>query len=310
MPLSAQVHVNRPLSNISIAYQVQGLIADQVAKAVPVKHESDSYFVYTKDNFRLDETRRANGAESNKALWNLSTATYSLQFHALHDVISDRDRDNADEALRLDVDAVEMLTGKILLRKEQVFSDLIGTAANWGSRSSMTSTFAWNVQTTLSNPIPFMDSAASAILYASGQRANVGVLDDRTFKAAKEHGSIVDRVKYTSPDSVTKELLARLFNLDNLYVSSAVRNTADEGQADSMSLLLTDCAWVGYVEMNPGLKKASALYQFVKSSEGLTARVKKWRKEELESDVVEVQTNFDIKAVASDCAFHINDTVQ
>ena len=78
----------------------------------------------------------------------------------------------------------------------------------------------------------------------------------------------------------------------------------------SVGFMMTDCAWIGYVEPNPGLKKPSALYTLVQSETGMKAKVKKWRDEEREGDYVEVGTKYEAKIVASDCAYIIANTVQ
>lgn len=311
MPLSKQIHVDKALSNISIAYRNTDLIADMISPLVPVVHDTDKYFVYSKDNLRLEESFRANKAVAREVDWNLSTATYALEKHALKHLITDDDRANADEAINLEIDATEMLTDKILLRREKSVIDLIHTTANWSNVTSLTSTYAWNADTTLSNPIKFVDSACSVILAGTGKRANTMVINDSTFRAAKEHVSIIDRVKYTSMDSVTEDILAKLFNIGKVYVSRAIINTQDEGASvGSVGFMMTDCAWIGYVEPTPGLKKPSALYTMVQSENGMKAKVKKWRDEEREGDYIEVGTKYNAKIVASDCAYIIANTVQ
>jgi len=310
MPLSGQIHRDKTLENISVAYRSERLIADLLAPRVDVKHETDLYFVYAKNSLSLPETLRANGAVANQADWDVSTASYSLAEHALKHLVTDRDRSNADPAIKLDIDATEYLTEKILLRKEVDLANLVTTDGNWANETSLTSTLAWSANTTLSNPITFIDTATSVIALNSGKLPNTVVINDPTFRAAKEHTSIVDRVKYTSADSVTEAMLAKLFNVPRILVAGGIRNTAGEGLADSMGWIWTDMAFVAYIEPNPGLKKPSALYQFTKSEFGNPYKVKKWREEERNGDFVEVGTMYQHKVVASDCAYIIQNTIQ
>jgi len=310
MPSSQQIHRDRPLENISVAYKSERLIADRLAPRVPVVHESDTYFVYAKDSLTLPQTIRANGASANEASWNISTSSYVLTQHALKGLVTDRDRSNADEAIRLDIDITEYLTEKILMRKEIDLANIVTTAANWANATSLSSTLAWNQNTTLSNPIAYVDSACSVVASQSGKIPNTVVLNDPTFRAAKEHISIVDRIKYTSPDSVTDQILAKLFNVQQVLVAGGIQNTGQEGQADSMGWIWTDMAFVAYIEQNPGLRKPSALYQFTKTEFGNPYKVKRWREEEREGDFIEVSSLFQNKVVASDCAYIIVNTVQ
>lgn len=311
MPTNSQVHNSKPLENISVAYANQSFIANMLSPNVPVKHETDDFFVYSKDSLIIPDTKRADGAPSREASFSLSTSSYTVTQHSLSDIITDRKRQNADPAIDLEKDTTEYLTEKIMMRKEYDILTAIGTKSNWAAEYSLTSTFAWNANTTLSNPIDFALSAGSTIAKNSGYLPNVCAVDYSTFLALKKHVSIVDRIKYTSPESVSEGLIARLFEVDKLLVSRAVYNANEEGMADSMTFMMTDCAWFGYVEKSPGLKKASALYTFVTTNANNSPMsVKKWRDDDRGGDKVEVSHMYQHKIVASDCAFYIGNTIQ
>lgn len=305
MPRPSQVHVSKALENISVAYMPQGLIAPDVSPSVPVVHESDTYFVYSKDNLRLLSTIWADGDVSNRSAWNLSTSTYTLNRHGLHDLVTDRMRDNADKAIKPDVDMTEALTGQIKLRMEVDLFTLINTANAWANNTSLSSTQVWSANTTLSNPIQFVDSATVSIRRRSGMIANTVVLNDGGFKAAKEHTSVVDRIKYTSAESVSPDLLASLFDVDKVLVSRAVQNTADEGIADVLADVATDTAFVAYIERSPGLKKPSAFYTFTKDGGTRPYKVRTYRDDPREGDVIEVSSMYQIRVISSDCGYPI-----
>jgi hypothetical protein len=227
----------------------------------------------------------------------------------LRDIVTDRQRRNADTPIKPDVDTTELLTGQILLRREIDLAGVVQTAANWANTTSLTSTLSWSQNTTLSNPITVVDSATSAIRRNSGKRANVIAIDDTTFKAAKEHTSIVDRIKYTSAQSVTPQMLAGLFNIEKVLVAGAVQNTGQEGLADSLGDIWTDTAFIGYVESSPGLKKPSALFTMVQNGYSEPYVVTKYREEPRKGDWIEVETAFQHKVVASDCGYLIVNTI-
>lgn len=308
MPRSSQVHEDRALEKISVAYMPQGLIAQDLSPVVPVQHESDKYYVFSKDNLRIPHTIWGDGDEANRSIWNLSTASYLQERHGLQDIVTDRQKSNADKAIRPEIDMTEALTGQIKLRYELDLITLIHTAANFGQTTSLSSTQVWTANTTLSNPITFIDSATTSIRRRSGMNANVVVIRDGSFKAAKEHVSIVDRIKYTSADSVSPAMLANLFTVDNVLVSKAVQNSAEEGLADDLADMMTDSAFIGYVERAPGLRKPSALYTFVKEGSSRPFKVRKYRDEAKEGTVVEVSTYYDHKLVSTDCAYAIVNT--
>lgn len=302
--LPSQVHRDRALENVSLQYKPQGLIADMVAPKVAVKRESDFYYVYSRDTMSIPETRRAMRSESNQAVWNMSTSTYNLEEHALHDYVSDRERDNADSPISVDVDTTEITTQKLLLRREKDLASVVQDVSNWGTSidASATATLAWTSNTTTTNPITMIDSLSSVILLNSGTRPNSLILTDPQFKAAKEHVSIVDRIKYTSADSVTPDMLAKLFSVERVLLATGVENTAKEGIADTMAYIWTDAAFLYYVPPNPGLKQASALYTIWKDAYTEPFKVERWRESKRSSDAIQVSAMFQHKPVATSCA--------
>ena len=308
MPAQGPIHVDRPLSNISIAYRAEGLIADELFRSVPVKKESDQYYVFDKaQSLKFVRTLRADGADANQDNLLLSTASYRIQYYALKDVITDRQRENADEGLNLEIALTEDLSGKLALEKEVEAASMLFTNGNWDNESSLAAAGAWSANTTVSNPILVADSAAAAVLANSAKPVNTCVMDNRTYLACKEHVSVVDRVKYTSQDSVTPQLLARLFGVQGLHVAKGQYNSAQEGAAASMGPIWTDSAWFGYNESAPGLRKVSALLQFQK---GGGATVKRWRDEGKSGDFIEVERNHDLVAPCTDAGYLVVNTVQ
>ena len=310
MPLSSQLHRDAALENISVAFHSGEMIAKLLAPNVPVKHESDVYHVYSRDSLILPETARANGAEANRASWSMSTATYRLDEHAIKDLVSDRSRANADAAIKLDIDLTEYLTEKVLLRQEVDLATLVTTAGNWAQATSLAAAGAWSAQTTVSNPMLNADSAATTVITNSGKKPNVCAINDPTFRALRNHVSVVERSRYVGIESVSEDMIGRMFGVESLLVGRAIQNTANEGLAETMANVWTDMAYFAYVEKSPGLKKPSALYCFTKTDAGNPYQVKKWRNEERGGDEIEVSKLFDNAAVASVCAYIIVNTVQ
>ena len=61
MPNRSKLHIDALLSQVSVKYQNTKYIASEVFPEVAVKKNSDLYRIYAR-NFRLPETRRADGA--------------------------------------------------------------------------------------------------------------------------------------------------------------------------------------------------------------------------------------------------------
>src|SRR5579862_8488315 len=94
-PTIGQVHVNAPLTNISVAYiQSQtAFVASQVFPLVPVDKQSNVFYTYTKNDWFRDEAAvRAPATESAGSGYGLSTSTYNCTVWAMHKDIPDQVR--------------------------------------------------------------------------------------------------------------------------------------------------------------------------------------------------------------------------
>jgi hypothetical protein len=293
---NSNLHVNQPLTNISIEYKNESYIADQVIPALPVAKSSDLYYIYTTD-FKLPETTRAYGSESKQATWGVSTASYRLEWHSLKDSVIDKDRENADAPLSLDADTTAFLTDKIDLRKEQRAAQLLFTTTNWSNSRSITAT-AESWHTSGAFPVQAVISVASLVLLASGKVPNVGVMGKEAYDITRENTNITGRIQYVERAIVTPEILAALFDLNKIHVGTAILDTGQEGVTVTSGYVWGDDFFLGYMAPTPGRKMASAAYKLTKSG-GRT--VKKWRDEKIEGDWIEVSEEYKFRGVASAC---------
>lgn len=291
MPVKSTLRNDTLLSNISVKYRNINFIADKVFPVVPVKKESDVYRVYDRD-FRLPDTKRAAKGVAKEHSFNVTESTYVLEQHSLKDYVSDRDAENY-EISDLRRDTVEELTDKILLRREKSVADLF-TSTSWSQNVSLAAANAWNADTTVSNPIPVMDTAATVVLEQGGMAHNFGIVPYRVMLAAKNHKSVIDRIKYTSAD-ITPMMIAGLFDLPEMLVPKAVLDSAAEGVTASIAPLFGDNVFVGYKAERASIMKPSAGYVF----QNAIPLVKRWRVEERQSEALEVNLHFQPKVVAS-----------
>lgn len=307
-PALESVHVNRPLTNISVAYiqQASQFVASRVFPVVPVAKRSDSYFIYSKgDWFRSDAQKRAPGTESAGSGYRLTTATYSCDVYAIHKDVDDQIRENSDSPLNPDRDATQYVTHQLLLKRELEWASTFFTTGVWtGSSSSTDITPGTKWDDAASTPIEDVRKEVVAITEKTGYRPNVFVMGPEVWKALVDHPDVLDRVKYTQRDVPTEALLAQLFGVDRVLTAWATRNTAQEQAADSMDFVFGKNALLVYAAPNPSLMTPSGGYIFAWT--GYTGagpegnRISRFRMDHLRSDRIEGEMAFDMKVVASD----------
>lgn len=311
-PTKGSVHVNRPLTNISVAYaNTGGFVAGEAFPQVPVAKQADSYFKYTKgDWLRAQAEQRAPGTESAGSGWNLTTDTYNATVKAIHKDIADQQRANQDSPLQLDQDATRWCTRQILLTREKDWMDAFFATGVWDiDLDGGTADFVqW--ENSSGDPINVVTTEHVNIMAKTGYEPNIVVVNPSVHNALKQHADIVDRIKYTQRGMVSNDLLAGLFEVDRYMVASGIEDTSTEGAAESPGFIAGKHLFLGYRAPSPSLYEPSAGYTFTWT--GLMGAVQGWqvkrfRMEHLESDRVEAQSAFDQKVVATDCgAFFAN----
>ena len=326
-PQAGDVHVNVPLTNMSVAYiQDQSkFIADRVFPNISVPKQSDRYWTYSRADFNRDEMQeRADGAESAGGGYDLdNTANYYASVYAYHKLISDRVRANEDTPLNSDRDAMQFGTLKGLIKRETLWASKFFKPGVWaygevGAEAVVEADefLQWNDP--LSTPIEDIRTAKRTIGEATGFTPNNITLGKAVYDALVDHPDIVDRVKYGqtpgAPAMANRNTLAQLFELDEVLVAEAIVNRgargasyADSAANEDSGFILGNHALLSYRAPSPSLMMPSAGYTFswtgYLGAQAMGQRIKKFRREERESDVIETQMAFDQKVVASDLGY-------
>jgi len=306
-PTSADVHVDAILTNISVAYiqEQNAYVASKIFPTIPVEKQSEKYFVYTKGDWFRDEAQlRAPSTESAGSGYSLSTATYSAAVYAFHKDVDDQVRANADAPLNPDRDATTFVTQRMLLRQEIQWASDFFTTGIWAN--DVTPSNLWS-DYTASDPIGDVETGKATMLNATGYLPNTLVMGYDVFRQLRHHPDIVDRVKYTSSENVTEDILARFFGVDKILVARAIKNSGAEGAANSFASVYGKNAALYYVAPTPGLLTPSAGYTFawrgVSDGMGANIGITRFRMPELRADRIEAQMAWDNKVIASDLGY-------
>lgn len=321
-PTQSDVHISRPLGNISVAYMQRNerFIADRVFPRVPVQQQFNQYWKYRKGDFHRTEARvRPPGTETPGSGWELELDTYAAVVQGVHKDLDDQVRANADSVFNLEREATQFVTGQLLLRRDLDWIDAFFVTGVWtgGDADGVAAApgagqfLRWDVSG--STPIEDVDEAQLAIEEGTGETANVLVISPHVYNALKNHASILERIKYTERGVVTTDLLATLFGVERVLVARAVRNTAAEGDPVDMSYVAPKHALLVYANPNPGLLQVSGGYTFtwdgLLGSVGFGTRVRRFRMEEIASDRIEGEMAYDQKLVSSDVGYFFENAV-
>jgi hypothetical protein len=251
-PTQSDLHVNVPLTNISVAWMqsADAYIADKVFPVVPVQKQSDLYWKYNKAEWRrTDVEMRAPSTETPGVGWNVTTDSYFAHVYGVHKDIDDQLRANADSNFNLDRDATNFVTNQLLLKRDLDWVSKYFTTGIWstdraGVVGTPTGTQFKQWDQAGSTPIEDVTTQIVAFRQQTGYAPNVLVMGAYVLQALRNHAEILDRIKYTERGIVTEDLIASLFGVDKILVTYATSTQTPEFQ-------------------NPGTTESNATYSFI-----------------------------------------------
>lgn len=313
-PTPGDVHVNRPLTNISTRYmnRASNFIASRAFPLVSSDKQSNIFFTYPKGIWFKSEARpRAPGTETPGIGYDVEQDTFYCVVKGVHKDIEDQTRANQDQPLNEDQAASELVTQNMLIRREKDFHDAYFTTGIWATDVAGSALTAyWDDYSTPSTPILDIQTQIDAIEAATGFTPNKLTLAKDVWSALKNNPDFIDRMSNDSVKIVQPQLLANILELDEVLIARTVENTALEGATASMSHIFSDGALLTYSPPNPSINWPSAGYIFswtgYLGASPAGTRIKRYRMEQYASDRVEGEIANDHKLVAADLGCFFN----
>lgn len=231
----SQVRVVDPvLTNVARGYRNSEFVGMALFPYVPVGVRGGKIVAFGKEGFRLYATARAPGANLARLPFGYTSQNFALEQHALAGDVPFEHMEDARVTPGIDLGsaAIQRTQAVIGLRLEKAQADLARDAANYAAsnKATLSGTSQWSDPA--STPIAAIEAAKDAVRGQTGRKPNTLVLSAAAFKSLKTHATIVDRIKYTSREVATPELLASLLGLDRVVVGEGVYQQDDGTMVD------------------------------------------------------------------------------
>lgn len=338
-PSRSDVHVDRPLTMISLAFMQDNLnfVADRVFPVISSPTQSNQFFTYDRGDWNRDEMEeRAPATESAGGTYTIGTDNYNAVVRAYHRDVPDQVRANADAPINLDAEASRFATLKGLIKREVTWVTSYFTAGDPGD----TWTFDVDGAATASTPAAFdptdaannqklfwSDAASSPIedirqgkrfvLEETGFMPNMLTIGRAVFDVLLDHPDIVgrlDRGQTTGPAIVMRDSLAALFEVDSVMVMDSIQNTAARGQTNVSAFIGGSNALLSYRPAVAGILTPSAGYTFswtgLTGMTGVGTRIRRFRMEMIQADRIEIDMAYDQKVVSADLGYFFGAIVE
>lgn len=224
----AQARVVDPiLSTIAQGYQNSEMVASFLFPTVPVNLRGGNVITFGKEGFMLYATARAPGENTKRVKFGYAGAPYALQDFSLEGLVPVEIEQEAMNGPGIDLGsrAVSEVSAIMALRLEKASADIARAAGNYGSNNKVTLSGTSQWSDSASDPIKDVEAAKEAIRAATGKRPNTLVMGAAVMAMLRQHGKILDRIKYTGRDVPTPDLLASLFGVQRVVVGDAIYST-------------------------------------------------------------------------------------
>jgi len=294
------------LSRVSIAYQNDKYIAEQILPTILSKERTGKYYSYDTGKFRKVHTLRGMGSASREVGHGVSLSdAYVINEHSLVELVPDELVDQSPAPLTPMMDAAENVVEKLLIEKEYDLATWMKLVANFTNDTTLSSTTQWSDYAN-SDPIGDIRTGKQAIHSSIFRDPNTLVLGKEVYDKLIDHPDIIDRIKYSQLGIAGEALLAKLFGVEKVLIGGAGYESAVEGNTSSMSYIWGKYAWLLYITPKPTIKNISFGYHFQMKA---PRRADKWYDKPREGTFVRVHDDYVREIVAEKCGYLIKDAV-
>lgn len=312
--IGGPLRIDAYLTDFALNYrQGQGqFIAPQASTPVSVNNESDKFAVFPRGYFLRDEAAvRALGGRPVQVRYKVGNDQYLAEEWALEHTIDDRQRRNAANIFDLDESGTMLLEGKQLIRQDRIWVQRFWGPGIWsidlaaGNGVDVGTFLPFN--DAASDPVATVDTYRNRFRAATGFVPNTLVIGVNARSVIKTNPSMVDRVKYTQTGIITNQLLASLFEVQNVFEAGAIYNAANEGAADDLKFIADpDGMLMLYIEPTARMDAPTAIARFgwtgllPGAMNNLGGVITRGRDDRAYSDWIHSRNAFDLKKVAQD----------
>ena len=248
------LHIDTPLTNMTIGYRPQGMIADQILPVITVGKKNDGFYVWSKDEWlRLNSAHRAQGQPAKVINFQVSSDTYATLNYALRMDLDLEDVANADQALELRTSAANMVMDNLTMNWEDRIAVLLGNTTNHGSNETLAINYSVAESST---PIADLDDGIESVKSTTGYKPNKAIFGGQTWRRFRRHTDIIDFIRgkgdHVGGGGVTEAQVAGAFGFDQVLIGDGVKNLAGEGEPAAYTDIWSNTIALIHVPRAPG----------------------------------------------------------
>jgi len=319
------------LTNMALAYyqNASNYFAKGIFPVCRVSQSSDQYYIFNKEDLLRDNWQRKPAyGKVMPAVVSEHTDNYSCVVDQMImgiDLIRQTDLQRRMGPAIKDPrqQRTKTIAEQANIHQDRIFAENFFKSGVWGNELTGTDSTAPGAGEFIkfsngnSDPIKFIADLKLQRHEETGRTPNKLALGANVFNALRQHPAILDRVKYggstANPASVTKNVLAQLFEVEELVVLMSIHNQAKMGkEADMKFIGDPNALLLAYATDNPSIEEPSAGYIFTWDmlGDGQILPIRHYPGENgTDSEYVDGLMAYDMKKTADDLAVFCKDVV-
>lgn len=313
------LHVDKLLTNMSIAYINGMYIATEVFPTVQVQLRSDIVPKYRKSDWFRNEAVRLGPTEAPPVGGYEvdTTQTYYCHEYGIGHLVPDQTRANTDRPFDPDRDGMAWLMDRMLMAQERYFIDNFWKTSVFATDKVGATDFTkWDNYGT-STPVVDLRTWKRNMRHEIARDPNMFVMGDETWDILADHPILLDRIKYgsnvASPAVVNKNLVAQLLELEQILVGYSIFTADPEGTAEASVTYAANWGDHGLLLFRPpapSLRTPAAGYTFAWQTAFGGPQYIRRRREPIgeKADLLEMFSFWDTQITAEDAGLFISDT--
>lgn len=213
--------VDPVLTELARGYENAEFVSELLFPVAPMSKEAGKIPQFGKEAFKVYNTERALRAKSNRVSpEGRTTIDVVLEEHDLEYPVDYREAE--EDMFNAEENATLVATGGIQLRREKMAADLARDAAKYAAGNKVTLVGAAQFTDAASDPIGVVETGKEAIRAKIAKRPNVMIMGAATHNTLKNHGKLLERIKYSQTGVITLDLMKTVFGIPNIAVGEAV----------------------------------------------------------------------------------------
>ena len=300
------------LEEFDLAMDRQGFIGQRVLPVLDVAKQAGSFGrIPVEQLLQSRDTNRANGGGYSRGSFKFEPDSYATEEHGAEEPVDDRESEMYAEYFDHEVVSAQRALDVVLRNQEIRAAALLFNASTWTGSSLFTSiTNEWDDYTN-ATPINDVEGAVRKVWAGSGIWPNALVINRHVFRNLRMCAQVLDRIaasgagdKIKAKD-VTAQMLAQVFDLEEIIIGGSAKNTANEGQTVAFGKIWSDeYAMVCRVARTKDIKEPCVGRTLHYSADGsqIGGTVETYRDETIRGNVVRVRHDVQEKRMYTECA--------